>query len=1723
MGIEFRCICKDCQIEFGYSEASIQAGVTRGLSRPERCPACRRIHSKEGQAIGIPQIPLRPIGRRKPDSDLEPGRLGKIFHPDRPHRQIQIEGKFGKPDSLIDFGITDDDIRALFNTMREYQVVVVVGPTGSGKSTLLPYRLMVPPDGIEPDLFTRYGQIAITQPRTQATRSIAAFVARDLHGSSLGAGFDVGFRHRDAPMSDWRNKLVYLTDGTLINWIVSGQLDKLSVIMIDEAHERSLNIDLILGLLKQQLPRYPLLKLIIASATINAELFQNYYGGPDKTALITFRGLKQYSVEAYFPFGDAHLAISRDVPQKMADKVHELLLSIAKGHKEEGDILGFLPGAKEIENCIERLDAAIQETEELRRRGIGAYPLYSTLPQEALDRALAKKTHVVRDRIIQHIERAVSSAGEDRLLVLLLDLKSASEAKNLVDQALETRGIGTWHTLLVAHDATTIDSIPNQIVFATHELAKTMSGLTGYKIITDRRVIISTNVAETSLTVDGIVYVVDSGLIKESRWDPVNGASELPTHFHSRAGCRQRWGRAGRVRDGEAHMLYTDTQFEDPEIFRPHTLPEIQRSCLEKIVLTAKAAGINDIQHFDWIEKPPAVELERAPAILKMSGALDEEGDLTGLGMELQSFMTDIPVAGLLVAADRFACGVEMATLAALLQVQFRSLLRWDRRWDFATRAKVGSIHESLASSCQDDLEFYFKVYSICTETASSSQRAKLCQLFFIDHETFTAKVQDSRRLFLEMLAIGKKSEEDRTISFSSLNKFRFILSVTLPERYFFRQEDGAITCLDPSTEMAVDIDQDSINSVRLSPFFLALGRRVVMRGDQKRLSLSCLIRVEEDWLAMRNKAVPELAIYAARHLFRETEVAPVSSTRARILADVYYPLGSVWSMEQAVDAASVLPNRLIQLPEPFFPVVNEEKLDKEEDATQVDIGDIDPLAGSDDTENRLIAAGEEDEGLLPVLEYEDDDIASGFIVLPEARLGPRQCSFQVEAGMEGPCIVIGHTTDHFSKPIVLLQSWQEGKEQTGKNFFVVGQRYSVRGEELLTLGGKETALSVSLVGCPGQRHIVSAGDLSFSGRYLIPERLVGKTFELVAVARQGGAVLTRLPLVEEKLHAYLAPGKSIPCTLVELEEYKGFVLLEEFSRESGIDEIAFGYLRPNPKEKNPQVYQLGKEYSLFLQGDYGLAQESLYLPTEKLLEWIEAHKHEHGIFYNPRQQRLHTTKPLTSVVRAELAALKPDPEFATVLARLYRHSNKVKVREKSGGRALDLSKSVVLEQYRHAEIPEYQAGELVRGRISEIWGNGVAVVLDRGGVGKIYMNHLAWEAFGFIDPRELVTPGQEIEARVLGMKVEPPNKEGEQAKIKISLSLLKEETFPSALRERYKKGSVHSGRITWIDDDKKMILAEFETKVVGKIPAHEISHDRVVRVSDHLHLGQEVQVKVLELSISPLERLNPLRLTLSCKALLPPPAKDLRKYQKDSVHPARIIRIIDEKGFAIAELEQGVTAIIRAEEVAWEKRKNISEYLKVGETRQLRIIEADPRGKRFALSVKSAIRKELHIDVGVVKRIVGLGGQTVKEIRRESLCWIDCDFETGAVVLSGPTAEAITIAEGLIQKSIHHSFPQPKEQRKEAETSIPPYAQKHVVVSTVILVPQNRIGTLKGKQAATIRRLKEESKCGIWYNENGETSIRGKRRHDVQQAVDLIKKLIPEATWDGTILEQSR
>ena len=1494
MAEEYRCICKDCNAEFGYSEASIVAGATRGMTRPERCPACRRTHSRESRSIGIPQIQIKPIGRRKPDHDLQPGRLGKISHPKREHSKVKVESKFGKPDSLIDFGITDDDMCDLIDTMQNFQVTVVVGPTGSGKSTFLPYRLMVPPEGrgIPEDIFTRFGQIAITQPRTQATRSIAKFVSQDLHGSSLGAGFDVGFRHSGSPASDWRNKLVYLTDGTLINWIVSGQLANLSVIMIDEAHERSVNIDLILGLLKQQLPRYPHLKLIIASATINSKLFLDHFGGPGKVALLEFRGMKQFKVEAYFPHGDSPLYNIRNVPDVMAKRIYKILVAIKDGEKSEGDILGFLTGEGEINTCVDTLRSAIAEDHELRELGIEVLPLYTQLPQAEQDLALAQKTRVVRGKVLKKIQEYLSETG--KFMVLMLDSKSTREVYLQLYDDLEKAQIRDWNLTLLENDELDFDEFPRQVVFTTHahyaDLPEKLKK--NYLVISDRRVIISTNVAETSLTVDGIVYVVDSGLIKQSNWDPENSVDNLKTIFHSRAGCRQRYGRAGRVRDGEAHMLYTCDQFEDEEIFPAHTIPEIQRTSIEQIILKAKAAGIDDIRNFPWIQSPPEHELKRAPAALRSIGALDEDGDLTGFGVELQSFMTDVPIANLLVAADQYACGVEMATLAALLPpVRLQGgLLSWDRLWDFPTREVVGKIHKQLAKPCDDDLDFLLKLYSIWAEAKTDGLRSILCELFFISATNIEERVIPQRQQFLEMLSIGKKGGEDRVISFSTLDRLRIVLAASLPEHFIFTHQDGRIKCLcDAGARLPIEIDENSVLSNNLPPVFIALNRRTTDKDDEKFLILSCLIKIDNAWLAARKLNTLQRACYLSKLLEPFRDESRAANKRTRLFLDINYPLGASFSVAK-IDHKFHL-GQLLSWPQPVKPVFVEDKGEKVSFLTPDD-KDVNPLAGWEDKKDEQVAYGPFDEDdaeeALSPEDFTEGELINSYEDLSTRHQLPDFCFDNVNDGTQ-ECVVSGYDLD---RPRVVFRTIQPGLKKAG---FTPGQEIEVKGIELLGEDNQEKALLVETLDSSKNQSVIDAKDLSFSGRWFIAELYLGKRFKVKVVERQGVVRLTRLPCIEESIHKYIdqkigryrnTPQK-IACRLMEKNRKNLYFIIVALEND-GIYEAAHCRLHGNSSVlgKSPEI---GKTYDLFFNGETGHSDEKILFPPKPLMDFLAIRKQEEKLFWNNRQLSLHTKLPMKSFLRESLAGLSDDVIFQKLIARLYISSNKLKLWEEKPRNFLERGQKAVDDRFLNELnelVPDYKKGDRVRGRVAEVYDNRVLVVLEKGGVGKIENRHLCWQGGNLVDPREIISADQLVECSVI--KQEARDVDGE-TRFFIPLSMLDPGEFPA----EYSVGNFHDVKICHVNKEKNFALAELKSGVTG-----------IIR-NGNLEKGQILKTKIEICTLDPLAD-EPVRIKLA----------QLPRFKMEIEIPARKIGLlIGKQGVNIKNFKAKTQCQVKVED----------------------------------------------------------------------------------------------------------------------------------------------------------------------------------------------------------------
>nr|NIM02461.1 ATP-dependent RNA helicase HrpA [Acidobacteriota bacterium]NIT12602.1 ATP-dependent RNA helicase HrpA [Acidobacteriota bacterium] len=443
----------------------------------------------------------------------------------------------------------------LLRVVGEHQVVIVAGETGSGKSTQLPKLLLELGRGTD-------RLIGHTQPRRIAARSIAERIAEEL-GTTVGGRVGYAVRFTDTVSRDTMVKV--MTDGILLNEIHHDRLlRRYDTIIIDEAHERSLNIDFLLGYLKRLLPRRPDLKLIITSATIDTARFAEHF---DDAPVVEVSG-RTHPVELrYRPLDDPETGELRDQPTAIADAVREL------AGLGTGDVLVFCSGEREIRDAVESI-------EELELRHTEVLPLFGRL----------------------------SAAQQHR-------------------------------------------------VFSAH---------------TGRRIVVATNVAETSLTVPGIRYVVDAGTARISRYSRRTKVQRLPIEPVSRASADQRAGRCGRLGPGVCIRLYGEDDYESRPEF---TDPEILRTNLASVILQMAAVGLGEIGDFPFLDPPDTRSIRDGVALLVELGAVDpqqEEGSdrwLTPLGAKLARIPLDPRLARMLLAADAEACLTEVLVIASALSI----------------------------------------------------------------------------------------------------------------------------------------------------------------------------------------------------------------------------------------------------------------------------------------------------------------------------------------------------------------------------------------------------------------------------------------------------------------------------------------------------------------------------------------------------------------------------------------------------------------------------------------------------------------------------------------------------------------------------------------------------------------------------------------------------------------------------------------------------------------------------------------------------------------------------------------------------------------------------------------------------------------------------------------------------------------------------------------------
>ena len=470
----------------------------------------------------------------------------------------------------------------IIGLLLKHQVIVLAGETGSGKTTQIPKMVLAAGGG------TR-GRIACTQPRRVAAASVSRRVAEELN---VDYGREVGCKIRFADQTSPQTVVKFMTDGMLLAELQGDpELREYDAIIVDEAHERSLNIDFILGHLRRLRHRRPDLKIVITSATIDTQAFSDAFDG---APIVEVSG-RTYPVEVIY----APLEEMAD-PQGRASSPNE-------------------------PNGSTRREAARSENS----------PYQSNRNDEF--------TYI--DGAVEAVERVLRESSGGDVLVFLPTERDIREMRDLLEgrRSRDVEVVPLFGRLTNAEQ---------QRVFAPTQ---------------KRKVVVATNIAETSLTIPGIRFVIDTGLARISRYVPQSRTRRLPVEPVAQSSADQRKGRCGRVSNGVCIRLYSEQDYNDRPRFAQ---PEIQRSNLADVILRMKAFGLGDIEEFPFLNAPPAKGIRAGYALLHELGAIDEAGVLTDLGRDLAHLPVDPTVGRMVLQARAEKCMREALVIAAALSIQ---------------------------------------------------------------------------------------------------------------------------------------------------------------------------------------------------------------------------------------------------------------------------------------------------------------------------------------------------------------------------------------------------------------------------------------------------------------------------------------------------------------------------------------------------------------------------------------------------------------------------------------------------------------------------------------------------------------------------------------------------------------------------------------------------------------------------------------------------------------------------------------------------------------------------------------------------------------------------------------------------------------------------------------------------------------------------------------------
>ncbi|XP_004246637.1 pre-mRNA-splicing factor ATP-dependent RNA helicase DEAH10 [Solanum lycopersicum] len=607
--------------------------------------------------------------------------------------------------------------RRLVEEVRNNDTLIIVGETGSGKTTQIPqylYKWGFCRDG---------GIIGITQPRRVAAITVAKRVAEEC---GIPLGQKVGYAIRFEDVTSGQTKIKYMTDGLLLREaLLDPYLSKYSVIIVDEAHERTIHTDVLLGLLKNvqkarsksingvvntdhnnsnnghaleervdnqndgilkscQVKKHNPLKLIIMSASMDARVFSEYFGG---AKAVHVQG-RQFPVDIFYTH------------KPETDCIDAALITIFQIHLEEGpgDVLVFLTGQEEIESVERLIHERLRQLPECSRKLL-TFPIFSSLPSEKQMRVF-------------------------------------------------------------------------------------MPSPAGY-----RKVILATNIAETSVTIPGIRYVVDPGLVKARTYDPKMGVDSLIIVTTSKAQALQRSGRAGRDGPGKCYRLYQESFFEK---LTDSTLPEIKRCDLSNVVLQLKALGIDDVINFDFIEKPDRTAVVNSLWSLYLLGAVTEDNKLSDVGRQMARLPLDPVYSKALIIASQFGCLKEMLICVAMLSVESifyapREKLEESRNALKSFASPEGD-HLTLLNVYRAADEFFQKNKMVHSEEKAEKNLRKWCKDNYINSRSLKHARDIHSQIVrnVEQMGLRVTSCEDDTLLLRRCLAASFFLKAAM------KQPDGA-------------------------------------------------------------------------------------------------------------------------------------------------------------------------------------------------------------------------------------------------------------------------------------------------------------------------------------------------------------------------------------------------------------------------------------------------------------------------------------------------------------------------------------------------------------------------------------------------------------------------------------------------------------------------------------------------------------------------------------------------------------------------------------------------------------------------------------------------------------------------------------------------------------------------------------------------------------------